>query len=58
MAICAVIDLATNQQINTIIAEVTDLPPDNCKLVEVIPGLVWDSVTSQFVEAPANIEVA
>lgn len=42
MAICAVIDLTTNQQINTIIAEPTDLAPDGCQLVEIPDGYYWD----------------
>jgi hypothetical protein len=58
MAICAVIDLTTNQQINTIVAEVTDLPPDNCKLVEMVPGCMWDSATGSFIEIPPTPEVA
>ena len=42
MAICAVIEINTNQLVNTIVAEPTDPPPDGCKLVEIQPGFYWD----------------
>lgn len=42
MTICAVIDLTTNQQINMIVAEATDPPYDNTKLVEIPDGYYWD----------------
>jgi hypothetical protein len=49
MADCAVIDKTTNIVVNKIVAEVTDLPPDNCFLVDVTNqfvniGWVWDGV--------------
>ena len=47
MAICAVIDLDTNQLINTIIAEVTDLPPNNTKLIEIPTGYYWNEDTKE-----------
>lgn len=34
MPVCIVYDKATNQPINRIVANVTDLPPDGCYLVE------------------------
>lgn len=52
MAICAVIDLTTNQQLNTIVAEVTDLAPENCKLVEIPEGMLWDSATGSLIPQP------
>ena len=54
MAICAVIDLNTNQQINTIIAEVTDLPPENCKLVEIPEGYYWDETQASIIPDVVN----
>jgi len=42
MARCAVIDLQTNQQVNFIIAEITDLTPSGTKLVEIPDGYYWD----------------
>jgi hypothetical protein len=39
---CAVIDIATNEQINWIVAEPTDLAPDGCRLVEIPDGYFWD----------------
>jgi hypothetical protein len=41
MADCAVIDKTTNIVVNKIVAEVTDLPPDNCFLID---------ITGQFVD--------
>lgn len=49
MPICAVIDLNTNEQINTIVADVTDLAPDNCKLVEIPEGYYWDVAQTMVV---------
>jgi hypothetical protein len=42
MTICAVIDNKTNQQVNLIVAEVTDLPPEGCRLVEIPDGFYWN----------------
>ena len=42
MTICAVIDNLTNKQINTIVAEITDVPPDGCRLVEIPDGFYWN----------------
>jgi hypothetical protein len=39
---CAVIDNATNEQVNWIVAEPTDLAPDGCRLVEIPDGYFWD----------------
>jgi len=49
MARCAVIDLQTNQRVNTIIAEVTDLAPNGYKLVEILPGYYWNEFAGQSV---------
>lgn len=40
--ICAVIDNVTNEQINTIVADLSDLPPDGCRLVEIPDGSYWN----------------
>lgn len=40
--ICAVIDNATGEQVNTIVADPSDLPPDGCRLVEIPEGFYWD----------------
>lgn len=42
MTICAVIDNATNQQINLIVAEPSALPPEGCHLVEIPEGFYWN----------------
>jgi hypothetical protein len=42
MTICAVIDNTTNQQVNIIVAEVTDLPPEGYRLVEIPEGFYWN----------------
>ena len=39
---CAVIDIATNEQVNWIVAEPTDVAPDGCRLVEIPDGYFWD----------------
>jgi hypothetical protein len=49
MAICAVIDNVTNKLVNTIVAEVTDLPPDGCRLLEVPEGMIWDEGVADFI---------
>ena len=41
MTICAVID-SDNNLVNTIVAEVTDLAPEGCKLIEIPTGYYWD----------------
>jgi hypothetical protein len=55
MSICAVIDLNTNQQINTIMASPTDLPPDGCKLVEIPEGYFWDGQQVSLIPIPDPI---
>lgn len=42
MTICAVIDNLTNEQINIIVAEMTDIPPEGCRLVEIPDGFYWN----------------
>jgi len=39
--ICAVIDNTTNEQVNLIVADISDLPPDGCRLVEMPEGFMW-----------------
>jgi len=49
MARCAVIDIETNTQVNFIIAEVTDIPPIGCKLVEIPDEFNWDEATWKII---------
>jgi hypothetical protein len=53
MAICAVID-NNNILINTIVAETTDLPPNNCRLVLMPDGYYWDG--NQIVLIPILVD--
>lgn len=46
MATCGVIDIQTNQLLNTIVAEPTDAPYDNTYLVEIPDGYFWDEATA------------
>lgn len=39
---CAVIDNQTNQQINFIVAEITDPAPEGCNLIEIPDGYYWN----------------
>lgn len=48
MATCGVIDIQTNQLVNTIVAEPTDTPYDNTYLVEILDGYYWDNLTASF----------
>ena len=41
---CLVINNETNEQVNIIVADVTDLPPDGCRLIELIAGMYWDGL--------------
>jgi hypothetical protein len=54
MAVCAVIDLATNQQVNIIVAEPTIEPPIGCKLVEIPAGYYWDGAQVSPVPEVSN----
>jgi hypothetical protein len=42
MTICAVIDLETNELVNTIVAEPTIEAPLGCKLIEIPENYYWD----------------
>jgi len=50
--ICAVIENITNKQINMIVAEPTDVPPDGCRLVEIPEGYYWNGVKFVLMEVP------
>ena len=54
MATCGVIDIQTNQLLNTIVAEPTDAPYDNTYLVEIPDGYFWDKATATVTK---NVEV-
>ena len=49
MARCAVIDLETNIQVNFVIAEVTDIPPLGCKLIEIPDNFNWNEATWKII---------
>jgi hypothetical protein len=55
MTICAVINLETNQLVNTIVANESDLAPEGCKLVEIPNGYFWDESTGQLT---MNVELS
>ena len=55
--ICAVIDRATGAQINTIVADSSDPPPDGCRLVEIPDGYYWDG-TAVAPMPPPPIDVS
>lgn len=42
--ICLVIDNKTNEQVNIIVADTNDLPPEGCRLIELIAGMYWDGL--------------
>ena len=41
MAILAVVNIATNELVSTIMAELTDHCPDGCYFVELPPDHIW-----------------
>lgn len=47
MAKCGVINLATNELVNYINAEVTDLPPEGHKLIEIPSDSYWNTFGKQ-----------
>jgi hypothetical protein len=47
MASCAVIDIKTNEQINFIVAEVTDIAPEGYKYVEIPNEHYWNQYAGQ-----------
>jgi hypothetical protein len=55
MATCAVIDLATNEQVNLIVADPSELPPDGCRLVELPEGFYWNGTAVVPVEVPVEM---
>lgn len=52
--IFAVINEQTNEQVNLIVAEATDLPPVGCRLVEMPEGFMWDGIA--VVPVPVGVE--
>lgn len=52
MTVCAVFDEQTGELVNTIIAEVTDPPPEGCFLVYWPENTYWDG--EKFVEYPPD----
>lgn len=55
MTTCAVIDIETNQQVNIIIAEPTDLAPFGCRLVEIPEGYYWDGQQVSLIQPPSEV---
>jgi hypothetical protein len=51
--ICLVINNVTNQLVNTIVAELTDTPPEGCRLIESVQGMYWNG--SQLVPIPKGM---
>lgn len=56
MAVMAVIDRNSNEQVNLIVAEPGDVPPDGCYLVEIPPGYRWDQQTGSAVPAEVLVD--
>lgn len=53
--ICAVIDCATGEKVNLIVADISDPPPDGCRLVEIPEGYYWDgSAVVPMLPPPVN----
>lgn len=58
MTVCAVVQLDNNLVINRIVAEVTDLPPQNCVLIELTDsrpcniGWIWNGVSFDNPDPP------
>lgn len=50
--ICAVIDCATGVQVNLIVADSSDPPPDGCRLVEIPEGYYWDGTDVVLIPVP------
>ena len=50
----AVIDLETGEQVNLIVADPSDPPPNGCELVELPAGFLWSQERRQTVEIPAR----
>jgi len=50
MPICAVIEIDTNKVINAIVAEVTDIPPPGCFLMEIPANKYWDRDSEQLLD--------
>lgn len=44
MTVCAVINNATNEQVNLIVASPTDPAPNGCRLVELPVGFKWNGI--------------
>lgn len=42
--ICLVINNETNEQVNLIVADISDVPPNGCRLIELIDGMYWDGM--------------
>ena len=55
MATCIVKKIDTNEIINFIIAEPTDIPQDGCYLTVIPDGYYWDDTTQNIVEIKTTI---
>jgi hypothetical protein len=55
MATCIVRKLDTDEVVNFIIAEPTDIPQDGCYLTAIPDGYYWDNDTQSILEKPISI---
>lgn len=49
MTTCVVIDNTTNELVNIIIASPTDVPPLNCRLLELPENYYWSNSAKQII---------
>jgi hypothetical protein len=48
----AVIDLTTGEQVNLIVADVSEPPPAGCELVDMPAGFMWSQERRSTIEIP------
>jgi len=54
----AVIDLTTGEQVNLIVADVSNPPPAGCELVDIPAGFQWSKELRSVIEIPIpNIDL-
>ena len=55
MAVYGVINIITDELVNTIVANAGDIPPDGCKLIEIPDGYCWDADLKDIKPIPERI---